>query len=445
MNLRACWILAQRYLATLATAKHWLPKLLVVIPLLIVIGLVESAGGQEPETDLKSDVLEWVDQLDAPSLTKRKVAEKKLIEAGPEALQYLPDKLTDVSIEASERLARVRKALLSKRTKTQSSAITVDLSKATNLGEALEAISRDSGVEFEHQADETLKIDSVATPLPFWHAVDLVLDQANLDVNFYAGESGTLALVGRQEGRPSRVDSAAYAGVYRIEPTSVNSRRALNQPSQSAMNISMEISWEPRMTPIGLTIPISELVGKLDDDGSLEPQESGETIDIATNAELAFSEFFLPMELPPGHPEKVKSLSGLIQALLPGKTQKFKLPMKEIGVEKQIDAMTVKLEEVRKNGPLHEIRVGVTLEDADRSLESHRQWIFENLVYINRKDGSRADHLGYEVYRQTKDGVGIGFLFDLGGNYADDTVIYESATSVVRNEVEFVIQDIQLP
>ena len=411
----------------------------------------EQTEGEQTEEDaealaeLRADVLEWVDQLDAPSLSKRKLAEKRLIESGSDALQFLPEKLTDVSIEASERLARVRAALQLSRTKTQSSAITVRLDKATTLGEALEAISRDSGVEFEHQANESMKVEPVATALSFWHAVDLVLDQTDLDVNFYGGDRGVLALTPRAEGRPSRVDSAAYAGVYRIEATSVNSRRVLNAPEQSAMNISMEIAWEPRMTPIGLSIPVADLAGTLDGDAAVEPQESGEMINIGTNADVAFGEFYLPMELPAGHPEKIKSLSGTIRALLPGKTQKFKLALGKVGEKQKVDAMTVYIEEVRKNGPLHEVRFAIELEDPDKSLESHRGWIFENPLHIDRKDGTRADHLGYEVYRQTASEIRIGYLFDIGGDFAEDMLIYESATAVANNEVDFVIQDIPLP
>ena len=395
--------------------------------------------------DLKSDVLEWVDQLDAASLSKRKAAENSLIEAGPEALKFLPESKPDMSIEAAERLARVRKTLMSMRTKTQSAAITIRLDKVTTLGEALEAISRDSGVEFEHDADESVKIDSVAAPLSFWHAVDLVLDQADLDINFYGGDRGVLALTARQEERPSRVDSAAYAGVYRIEPTSIMANRVLNQPGQSGLNIRMEIAWEPRLTPIGLTIPVDQLSGKLDNLEALQPQSTAESIDIATNADIAFSEFFLPMELPTGQPDKIESLSGIIRALLPGKKQTFELKLHEPNAEQKIDAMTVKVEQVRRNGPLHEIRMSVELEDADRSLESHRHWIFENPVHITLEDGSRLEHLGYEVYRQSKTGVGVGYLFDLGESVGKSKLVYESPTSVVNNEVEFVIQDIPLP
>ncbi len=419
---------------------------------ILISALTGSVDAQDaPRTsavdDLKSDVLEWVDELDAPSLATRKAAEKSLIEAGPEALQFLPESVAGVSVEAAERLNRIRKALKDMRTEseTRSGSISIRLDKVGTLGEALEAISRDSGIEFEHDGDQSLPISPVEAPLTFWHAVDLVLDQAGLDINFYGGDEGTLQLVARNPERPSRVDSAAYAGVYRIEPTSVTSRRVLNQPGLSGLNVSVEISWEPRLTPIGLTIPVAQLSGRLDDEAELLPQESGDTIDVATNSDIAFSEFYLPMQLPAGQPGKIDSLSGIIRALLPGKVQTFELALAKPNAKDTIDAMTAEIETIRKNGPLHEIRLGVELKDADRSLESHRHWIFENDVYVRRKDGSRADHLGYEVYRQTETGVGIGYLFDLGEAIAESTFVYQSPTAVVPNEVSFVIQDIPLP
>ncbi|WP_231617755.1 hypothetical protein [Novipirellula aureliae] len=411
----------------------------------VLLGIPCARAADEMPSDFKSDVLEWVDQLDGPTVSERKLAERSLIEAGPKALAFLPDSDANLSIEASDRLKRVRQLLESAKAEQQTEAITIRLDQVTTLSEALEAISRDSEIEFDYDGDKTVPVESVTTPLSFWHAVDFVLDQADLDINFYGGNRDTLQLVHRSAGRPSRVDSAAYTGVYRIEPTAVTSRRSLNQPDLSALNLGLEISWEPRLTPIGLSIPIPLLRGKLDDGATLKPQQSANTIEISTGGEIAQSEFFLPMQLPAGQPEKIANLSGVIKALLPGKRETFELSLRETGAKEKIDSMEVMIESVRKNGPLHEIRVGVQLEDAGRSLESHRQWIFENRAFVRRADGSKAEHLGYEVYRQSSAGVGIGYLFDLGDSVSDSTFIYESPTAVVENEVSFLLQDIPLP
>ena len=418
--------------------------LLAWVTAMLIVGHAHAQGFDEP-VDLKSDVLQWVDELDAASLNTRRAAEKSLIDAGPGALRYLPEEVAGASVEASERLARVRRALSEMKTQAQSSAIVVRLDDVNTLGEALEAISRDSGIEFEYRGDDSVPVEPNPAPLSFWHGVDTVLDQADLDINFYGGDRETLQLVRRQPERPSRVDSAAYAGVYRIEPQGVSSRRDLKQPSMSGLNVSVEISWEPRLTPIGLTIPIAQLSGRLDDGEDLMPQQSGETIDVATHSDLASAEFFFPMQLPAGQPEKITALSGVIRALLPGKRHTFQLEMSDVGNEHKMDAMTVRIEAVRRNGGLQEVRVAVELDDPGRALESHRHWVFENEAFIRRADGSRADHLGRELYRQTTDGVGVGYLFDLGDDAASSTFVYRSPTAVVNNEIPFVIQDIPLP
>ncbi len=413
--------------------------------MVILAAIASDLAAQTASTDLRDDVLEWVDQLDASTLMLRQSAEQHLIAAGPEALVYLPEPNDQMSAEAKTRLAKVRELLTEQRTAIESKAISIRLNQAKTVGEALEAISRDSGVEFETRSETNAVFTPVETPLSFWHAIDLVLDHANLDIDFYASDRETLTLVPRDKERISRVDSAAYAGVYRIEPIAVTARRNHRQPSLNALNVSIEIAWEPKLTPIGLTIPIAELAGRYDDGQTVLPQASGEFIDIGTSADVCFSEFYLPLQLPDGGPEKISSLRGKIQALLPGRREVFEVSLAKEPREKSIDAMTVRIDDVRKNGALHEVRVNVDLKNASRALESHRQWIFENPVHLRLADGSTAEHLGMEVFRQTAQGVGVSYLFDIPDDLQNTTLIYESPTAVAENEVQFLIEDIILP
>ncbi|MEL6109388.1 MAG: hypothetical protein AAFU85_25555 [Planctomycetota bacterium] len=428
--------------------KRSVAAFLLIVPIVLISGIARAqsdAAENEPAVEVsKSDVLEWVDQLDADKLSQRKAAEKSLIEAGVPALEFLPEKRTGFSIEATERLGRVRAALVALKAKSQAKAIRIRLGEAKTLGEALEVISRESGVEFEHMADESLPIQPPATPLSFWHAVDIVLDQTSLDVNPYGGDGETLELVARAEGRLSRVDSAAYSGVYRLEPTSVSSRRVFNSSEQNGLNLSMQITWQPGMTPIGLTIPVGEIHGKYDDQGTLRPQSTQESIEIATNNEMAFSEFFLPLELPVDRPQDIATLQGTIQSLLPGKQHEFEFDLTKPGTKQTVDSMTVELEQVSRNGDLFEVRIAIDLEDADRALESHRQWIFQNEVRVTDGNGSDRDQLGYELYRQTDSSVGLAYFFDIE-RLDGAKLVYRSPTSVTKNAVDFVLEGIALP
>lgn len=404
----------------------------------------EAADASDP--DFHADILELIDQLDADRLLLRQQAERQLIDKGPAALPLLPTDRQRLSAEAKMRLSRVRLALQKQKAKQGTKAITVRLSGAGTLNEALERISAASGVEFEVDAEANVAIDlGQVGPLSFWQALDIVLDAANLDINFYGGGEGIQVLQPRAEDRPLRVDAGAYAGVYRLEPTRVTARRVFQQPQQSGLSVTIEIAWEPRLTPIGLTVPLSELQAKLDDGTTLTPIDNSGELNVATNPDLAFSELVLPLELPAGRPRKMETLSGVIRALIPGPAEKFAFPLDDGADEQQQGAMTVALEAIRANGALHELRVVIQLKDADRALESHRQWIFENPAYVTAKDGSRLEHLGYQIFRQSSSEVGIGYLFDLSEQPAGFTFHYESPTGVIPNEVAFVVPDLLLP
>ncbi|MEM6471364.1 MAG: hypothetical protein AAF802_17515, partial [Planctomycetota bacterium] len=202
--------------------------------------------------------------------------------------------------------------------------------------------------------------------------------------------------------------------------------------------------WQPGRTPIGVTIPISKLSGEFDSGKSLTAQTTEQTIDIAANAELASSEFYLPFELPAESPDTIRALRGTIESLLPGNRHTYELDLTKVGEEEKVESVAVKLERVEPNGALYEIRFGVSIDDAGRSLESHRQWIFQNPVYVINHQGERIENLGYELYRQTSSGVGLGYLFELD-QLEGAKLVYESPTSVIRNVVDFVIQDIAMP
>ncbi len=420
-----------------------------IASLLIVFATVGPLSAQDdysnPDT-LRDDVLEWIDELDADAAAIRQAAERSLIEAGAETLSWLPEPDDPrLSPEAADRIRRIVEVLRKQQAAREVADIRIDLGDVSNLGEALEAISRDSGVEFECNSDRTQPVDPVATPLTFWHAIDLVLDQAELDINFYGGDRETLMLTPRDEDRPDRVGAAVYAGIYRIEPTSVTARRILRQPSLSGLNVSMEIAWEPRITPIGLTIPVDQIAVTLDSGQRLQSQASSETIDVATASDIAFSEFYLPLELPAAKASKIQRIGGVIQALLPGRRKRFTVPLVGTPDAVSIDAMTVKRLDVRPNGPLHEVRLSITIENADRALESHRQWLMDNEIFLVAPDDTRVDHLGFQVFRQTTEELGIGYLFDVGDDPTGYRLKYLSPTAVIRNEVPFVLQDIPLP
>ncbi len=413
------------------------------------IDVAAGQGGQSVKSDetMRQQVDRWLNELDAPSSISRRKSERALLNAGPEILGMLPEKQLGFSSEANERLARIRQVLSARQEEQLDPPAQrmIRLDGVKTLGEALEEISLETGVNFACRKESETPIQPIRSSLPFWHSLDLVLDEAGLDINFYGGARETLQLIDRLQGRPSRVDSACYAGIYRVEPMMVYARRTFRQAELSSLNVSIEISWEPNVTPIGLSLPVQELKAVLDDGEILLPQPSGETIDVITNGEISFSECSLPFQLPAGRPDRIESLQGVLNAMLPGERKRFELPLNTGTGKVSIDSMSVSLEGIRENGELHQLVIGVDLEQAGRALESHRQWIFENEVFVERPDGSRINHLGYEVVRQTDSGVGISYLFDLESGFQGFNLVYESPTEVISSQVGFTLKEIALP
>jgi hypothetical protein len=414
----------------------------------MVAGFGFFSLAEEPAAPaIEAEVKRLIEELDAPQLARRNAAEQALGKLGPAALPFLPPAGKQLAPEVSQRLSRVRSQIAkqSARSTAISRSGDVRLGKVATLGAALEAISRDSGIEFEHDADESSAITPYETPLPFWHAVDYVLDQAKLDIDFYGSEGETLRLVPSPPDRPSRVDAAAYAGIYRLEPVIVTSRRVLRNANLSGMNVELEICWKPDAHPVGITLPLKQVSAKLDDGATVRAQQQEGTIDIAPPNGLATTSIQLPLELPAGRPAKVVSLSGRIQSMLPGEIKSFEFPLKIASQTQTADFVTVRLEDIRKNGPLHELRIGVEYKSPGKAMESHRGWLLGNEIYVTMLDGSRQDHLGYELFRHNETGLGIGYLFDIGDSPSDATLVYKTPTAVIQNEIDFVIQDIAMP
>ena len=69
--------------------------------------------------------------------------------------------------------------------------------------------------------------------------------------------------------------------------------------------------------------------------------------------------------------------------------------------------------DVRKNNAIWEIHMRLALDEDNEALQSHRGWVFQNLSYLVGKDGEPIDNAGFETTRQSRNEVGIAYLFDL--------------------------------
>lgn len=396
----------------------------------------------------RAEVERLVEQLEATQSAQRRAAERALIELGEPIRQWLPEDDQSLDAELRQRLQRVRQQL---RAVPDEPELPLDggvvrLGGAETLEAALAAITRDTGVEFSPPGEADTAITPLDTPLPFWQALDYVLDQADLEIDYYGGDRQSLRLRASDPQRSPRVDAAAYAGVFRLEPTIVTSRRVLRREQLSGLSVEIELAWMPGLTPIGVTLPLDSLQATFED-GQQVPARGDQTgsIEVATGRQIPMATLQLPLQLPASQPGDISSLAGRLQAMLPGATKRFEFPLKLASVTERADDVTVTFEAVRRSGELHEVRLGVEFGSPRDAMASHRMFLMDNEVFVTSEDGRRREHLGYQLYRQSRDGIGIGYLFDVGESLHGMTLHYETPTSVVQVDVEFLIDDIRMP
>jgi hypothetical protein len=283
--------------------------------------------------------------------------------------------------------------------------------------------------------------------VPFWQALDQFLDAAGLTLYHYTGQPRTVAYVNREEGQLPRSGRAAYGGVFRIEPTTITATRDLRAASSTATKLTLEISWEPRLVPISLTLPLADLKAVDENGNSLVASDREGTLESPVASGASVVEIDVPLTVPARSSQRIASLAGRMAALVPGRVESFEFTQLAGAENTEVRKgdVTVVLQTVRKNVAVHEVRIVVRFEDAANALESHRGWIYTNKAYLVDADGTEVEHAGFETTRQTLNEVGMAYKFALDKDLGEYRFVYESPAAIVPMPVEFELKDIPLP
>lgn len=417
---------------------------------------VPSKPGAAPagdKGDLKSAVARLVRQLDDRQLATRDAAEKELAALGPAVLELLPIITRQTPAEVKERLTRVRRQLEAAAAESATRPARVSLKGPLPLSAVLASLEKQTGnklidyrAQFNQQPRE-IEIQGDYQDKPFWEVLDAVLDQGELTTYAFSGERGALAIVGRGEGEVSRAGRGVYGGMFRFEGIRAEAIRDLRNPTSHSLRLFLDVSWEPRLQPIVITQALDEL--KVTDEKG-EPLEidgrEGE-IEVPVDGESSATEMYVPLQLPDRNVRRVGSLRGKLQVLAPGRIETFEFTdlEKTRNVEHRRAAVTVTLDQVRKNQELYEVRMRVKFDAAANALESHRDWIYQNPAYLVDAAGEKVDNVGMEATLQESDQVGVSYQFVAPDGLKGCKFLYTTPVAVIKMPVEFELKNIELP
>ncbi len=428
--------------------RNWVPFGLVWL-LATWSGPFAMAEPPASQTDVKT----WLRQLNAPELSQREQAEKELTALGPQVLDQLPVPGDRMPAEVRHRLTRIRQALeqADAQTALQPTHVTLagqKLSLATVCAEFQKQTGNtlfDYRSAFGQQADE-LQVDLDLAHQPFWPAVDQLLDQAGLSVYHYSGEP-RLALIVRTGQRRPRAESASYDGPFRIEATAVRGDRSLRNLEQQSLKVELEVAWEPRLQPIVIAQSLDQIQA-IDDLGKpIGVAGAGETLRMPIQAGSTAVNMTIPLKLPARQVRQIAQLKGAIQAVAPGRVETFEfanLKQNKPQTLRRAGAI-VRLDSVRKNNDLWELRLRLRYDDNAGALESHHGWVYQNVCYLVGPDGKRVEYAAQEKYREQPHELGIGYFFELPAGPGDYRLVYQTPAAISRTTVEFTLTEIPLP
>ncbi len=453
--------------------QHWLSFMhLCLCAAVVALGVPEAtvlADQKQASDAVKKRVVQLVRDLNHEELAQRDRAEKALLRlsgvgdpnARPgtidtDVLQLLPRVDDRMPPEVKHRLTRIRQTIQRAAAEAAVAQTSVELSvKDLPLNEILAAIERQTANRLIYQPEnfgagvKPPKVSVDIGGVPFWQALDEVLDLAKLDVSDVSGQKA-LSVQQRMPDRVPRAKSAAYAGPFRIEATEVHAHRNLRRQGQQALRITLQVAWEPRLRPIRVAQALAE-IQVVDPAGqSMQPGDAETNIEIPLMSGYQATDLQIPLTLPERSVKRIASLQGKLRALVPGREETFEFEQldKAKNDVRRRGGVVVTLVGVRKNGEIWDLHMTVAFDESSDALASHFDWVYQNISYLVGDDGQPLDYVGIERSHESESEVGLIYSYELPEGATDLRGlkwVYRTPAAIVELPVDYELKDIPLP
>lgn len=422
----------------------------LLLTVLILAGISMPLIAQDDAID-EVRVHQLVRQLEARGRDNRDAAESQLRDLGPKVLSLLPEIDAGTGGELKQRLLRIHDHLEKQQLAESAKESRVTLRGTMGLTDAFSQIEQQTGntiVDYRgrmSQPSDNTEITIDLQDAPFWEALDRILDQAGLTVYTFVGEPRKLAVISANAVAKKRLGSAAYSGLFRVEPTTLSLERNLRNPGSDIFRMNVEMLWEPRVLPILIRQDLEDIELVTDNGETLTVASTG-TIQLPVQPGVASVDIRLPLSLPSRKAKEIKSLKGSFTALVPGGDVTFEFTnLAARNVAQRKAGITVVLDQVFPNDGVQQINIILRLDQAGEALQSHLDWAENNVVRLVDPNGNVADEPGYEKYRERDAEVGYSYIFPIEESLDGWKLIYTTPAGIAEVPVEFEVENIPLP
>jgi hypothetical protein len=278
---------------------------------------------------------------------------------------------------------------------------------------------------------------------PFFEALDVIAEKAEVTPNFYTGD-GTIGLMA---GKPPVRKYVLYNGPFRIAFKRLEAARDL-QAGSSGANAQFEVAWEPRLRPMLLALKADELKVVDDRGKEIELEVMMESTDVVLRPDNPAAELNVNLSAPEREAKRLATMTIKADVTIPGGMKTFRFPslVKENVAVKQGD-IKVTLESTDVEEQTWKVNVEVAYPGEGPAFESYRQGLFNNRLWLQKADGSRFEHNGGFSNTGSDQGkLGFEYLFvDAPGKPSDYGLVYETPSKVLTIPLEVTFKDVPLP
>ncbi len=441
----------------LCSAASWAYLLCLLMPAAMVFAQEETtpeqisgSEGDASTTDVDAGLArQLLRRLQADQVADRDAAEKQLVELGQGVLEYLP-RITDrTSGELKIRLQRIRQAFQSRDVDQFFEATKITLSGKMTVPEAVKSISEQSGNQISLQGADAMsgvEIELDVDAQDFWSVMEKLMSQAELRIVAF-GTTGT-DLVLSPGGRPAKDRTACFhSGPFRVEPMFLQSTRNINSEVPGQLQVSLQVTWEPRLEPVFMQIPMSSVEAFVSEGTVLQATSPQGAPEIPLNYGGCTTQIDLQVQRPDRSEKDIEKLVGEFNIAVPGERHRFEFEdfAKGSRQSEEYGDLTVILEGSRRNKRTYEIRLLVRFGNAQGALDSYRGWVMSNKAYIRDPAGRRLDDVGFNTYAMSNNAVGIAYQFSIPGDPSKYTLVYEAPATITKQTVRYELSDIPLP
>ena len=411
----------------------------------------ESASDLPTAEETKARVAQLLELLESRDEDVREKAEADLVEIGAAALGELPDVTVDTSEELRARLNRVRKKLEKVAAESILVGSRVTIQGQMKLSDALTELEKQTGnklLDFRDQFSQPQLDPKITLDLeeaPYWTALNSVLEQSGLQLYAYTNEPNTLGYVA-QSGELTAAGKAAATELFRMEVIRLQAIRDLRDDQNQGLVLHVEVTWEPRLTPISISQSMSDLQVVDDKGNTLRPLANRGVTNLSVQQGISSVELELPFELPARDVQKV-ALKGQLSAVVPGGNMELIFEDLDSAREttKGGGALSVILLRARKTQGLYDLRLLLRFSEASEEMRMQRGWVYSNEAYLVDPNGEQVEYAGLENFRENLDEIGLSYKYDIPGDLKGYQFIYKSPSSVLNVPVEYEIKDVVLP